>query len=214
MRDVAHLHGEVAGHPVHRVGQVLPDSGRAADLRLAAEVAFGADLAGHPGHLVGERRQLVDHRVHGLLELQHLALRVDGHLACEVAASDRRGDERDVAHLGGLVGDFRSERGKLAADLVGQRADLGEHEPVRVAGVPPVAVPGTRAEIASPERSQGGPDRLKVGVAVPGSAFIPPRAAGPLCAPPDGAAPRAVSRSAVFASFAIRPACPIGYCDG
>ena len=37
------------------------------DLRLAAEPALGADLAGDAGDLVGERRQLVDHGVDGLL---------------------------------------------------------------------------------------------------------------------------------------------------
>ena len=36
-----------------------------AHVRLAAQLALGADLAGHPGHLVGERGQLVDHRVDG-----------------------------------------------------------------------------------------------------------------------------------------------------
>ena len=47
---------------------------------LAAELALGADLAGDAGDLVGERRQLVDHRVDGVLELEDLAARVDGDL--------------------------------------------------------------------------------------------------------------------------------------
>ena len=43
-----HLVGEVAGHAVHRVGlEVLPDSTHAFDFRLAAQLALGADLAGH-----------------------------------------------------------------------------------------------------------------------------------------------------------------------
>ena len=37
---------------------------------LAAELALGADLAGHPGDLVGEGRELVDHRVDGVLQLE------------------------------------------------------------------------------------------------------------------------------------------------
>ena len=49
--DVAHLVGEVAGHRVDVVGQVLPDAGHAADLGLAAEPALGADLAGDAGDL-------------------------------------------------------------------------------------------------------------------------------------------------------------------
>ena len=52
--DVAHLVGEVAGQLVHRVGEVLPRAGDALDLGLAAELALGADLPGHPGDLVGE----------------------------------------------------------------------------------------------------------------------------------------------------------------
>ena len=44
-------------------------------LGLAAELALGTHLAGHPGHLVGERRELVHHRVHRALQLQDLALR-------------------------------------------------------------------------------------------------------------------------------------------
>ncbi len=106
MRDVPHLNRKVAGHPVHRIGEILPHPGHAPDLRLTAEVALGADLAGHPGHLVGERRQLVHHRVHGLLELQHLALGINGHLAGQVAAGYCSGDCRDIADLDRLVGDL------------------------------------------------------------------------------------------------------------
>ena len=61
-RHVAELHGEVAGQLVDVVGQVLPGAGDAADLRLAAELAFGADLARHARHFRGERVELVDHR--------------------------------------------------------------------------------------------------------------------------------------------------------
>ena len=52
--DVAHLAGQVAGHRVDVVGQVLPGAGDALDLGLAAELALGADLAGDAGHLGGE----------------------------------------------------------------------------------------------------------------------------------------------------------------
>ena len=71
--DVAHLAGQVAGHRVHVVGEVLPGAGDALHLRLAAELAFGADLARHAGHLRGEGVELVDHRVDGVLQLQDLA---------------------------------------------------------------------------------------------------------------------------------------------
>ena len=43
--DVAHLAGEVRGHRVDVVGEVLPGAGDAGHERLAAELAFGADLA-------------------------------------------------------------------------------------------------------------------------------------------------------------------------
>ena len=68
--DVAHLRGEVAGHRVHRLGQVLPRAGHALHVGLAAELAFRAHLARHPRHLGGERAQLVHHRVDGVLQLE------------------------------------------------------------------------------------------------------------------------------------------------
>src|ERR1035438_3296820 len=72
-------------------------------LRLAAQAAFGTHLAGHPGHLVGERRELVDHRVKGALQLEHLALDVHGDFLAEITPGDRRRDLRDVADLTGEV---------------------------------------------------------------------------------------------------------------
>ena len=54
--DVADLGGQVAGHRVDVVGQVLPGAGDAGHVGLAAEPAFGADLARHARHLAGEAR--------------------------------------------------------------------------------------------------------------------------------------------------------------
>src|SRR3978361_2341525 len=51
-------------------GQVLPDALDLGRLRLAAELALDADLARHAGDLAGERVELVDHGVDGVLELQ------------------------------------------------------------------------------------------------------------------------------------------------
>ena len=70
---------------------------------LAAEHALGADFARDARDLVGERRELVDHRVDRVLELQHLAARVDGDLLRQVAVRDRGRDVGDVAHLVGEV---------------------------------------------------------------------------------------------------------------
>src|SRR5262249_54011136 len=75
-------------------------TGDAGHHRLAAELTVGADLAGHTGHLRGERAQLVHHRVDGFLELQNLATHVHRDLAGEVAAGHGDGDLRDVADLG------------------------------------------------------------------------------------------------------------------
>ena len=43
------------GHAVDGVGEVAPRAADARDLRLAAELAFGADLARDAGDLGGER---------------------------------------------------------------------------------------------------------------------------------------------------------------
>ena len=101
--DVADLAGKVRGHRVDVVRQILPCAGNAGHRCLAAELAIGADLARHPGHFRGERRQLIDHGVHGFLQLQDFALDIDGDLAAEIAARDGRRDVGDVADLTGEV---------------------------------------------------------------------------------------------------------------
>ena len=101
--DVADLRGEVAGHGVHRVGQVLPGSGHAGHDGLAAELAVGAHFAGHAGDFRSEGAQLIDHRVDGFFQLQNFAAHVDGNFAREVAAGHGGGDFGDVAHLAGQV---------------------------------------------------------------------------------------------------------------
>src|SRR5207253_6821369 len=99
LSDVADLARQVAGHDVDVVGEVLPGAAHADNLGLTPQPAFGADLAGHARHLVGERVELVDHRVDRLLELEDLAPDVDRDLFREVAVRDRGGDLGDVADL-------------------------------------------------------------------------------------------------------------------
>src|SRR5207249_1489318 len=82
--DVADLAREVGRHRVDVVGEVLPGAGDTGHLRLAAELAFGADLAGHAGDLGRDRTELVHHRVDRLLQLEDLAPDVDGDLLREV----------------------------------------------------------------------------------------------------------------------------------
>src|SRR5690606_7756427 len=84
--DVADLAGEVARHGVDVVGEVLPSAADALDLRLAAQPAFGADLTRHPRHLTGERVELVDHGVDGVLQLEDFAAHLDGNLLRQVSA--------------------------------------------------------------------------------------------------------------------------------
>ena len=72
--DAAHLLGQVGGHHVHGVGEILPRAADAGHLRLAAELAVGADLARDARHLGGEGVELIDHRVDGVLQLEDLAL--------------------------------------------------------------------------------------------------------------------------------------------
>ena len=85
----------------------------AVHLGLAAELALGADLARDARDLGGEAVELIDHRVDGVLELEDLALDVDGDLLRQVAVRDRGRDLGDVAHLRGQV------RGH-EVDVVGQ----------------------------------------------------------------------------------------------
>src|SRR5205085_4225923 len=68
--DVADLAGEVRGHQVDVVGQILPGAGDSAHLRLAAKLTLGADLPRHARHLGGEGVELIDHGVDRVLELE------------------------------------------------------------------------------------------------------------------------------------------------
>ena len=108
----------------------VPDD--AFDARLAAELAFGADLARHARHFRGERAELIDHRVDGVLQLEELALDVDGDLLRQIAVGDGRGDFGDVAHLRGqvaghqvdVVGEVLPRAGDALHDRPGRRACL------------------------------------------------------------------------------------------
>ncbi len=137
--DVSHLAGQVAGHGVDRVGKILPRTGHARDLRLAAQLAVGADFAGHARDFRSERSQLVHHRVDGVLEFENFALHVHRDLARQVAASHGRRHFGDVADLAGqvaghevdVVGEILPGTGdaghlRLAAQLA-FRADFAGH---------------------------------------------------------------------------------------
>src|SRR5207237_3948607 len=93
------LDGQIAAQDVHAIGDVCPGACVAPHDGLAAQFAFGADLAGNAGHFGGETAQLVDHRVDGILELQDFAAHIDGDFLGEVAVGDGDGHVGDVSDL-------------------------------------------------------------------------------------------------------------------
>src|SRR5438132_1645155 len=98
--DVSDLGRQITGHEVDAIGQVFPGTGDARNDGLAAQFAFGADLAGNAGHFGGETAQLVDHRVDGILELQDLYADIYGDFLREIAVGDGDGHVGDVSNLG------------------------------------------------------------------------------------------------------------------
>ena len=135
--DVAHLAGQVAGHEVHVVGEVLPRAADAGHLRLAAQFSFRADFARDARHFAGERVELVHHRVDGVFQFENFALHVHRDLARQVAARHGRGHFGDVAHLRRQVSGHRVNR-------VGQVLPRARH--ARHHGLP--AQPAFRADLA------------------------------------------------------------------
>src|SRR4029077_2062579 len=100
--NVAYLAGQVAGHGVDAVGQVLPGARHAGHCGLTAEFAFRAHLARHARHFGSEGTHLLDDRIHDGRRTQEFALErpavyLETHGLLQVAL----GDSRDRAsHLG------------------------------------------------------------------------------------------------------------------
>src|SRR5207248_1481027 len=106
--DIAHLARQVAGHEVDVVGQVLPDAADAPDLGLTAQLALGAHLARHAGHLAREGVELADHRVDGPRRVEELAVErpsidLERHGLRQVAIGDGADDARDLGVRPGQV---------------------------------------------------------------------------------------------------------------
>ncbi len=176
----------------------MPDD--AADPGLAAELAVGADLAGDPGHLVGEVAQLGDHAVDGPghpeeLAAQPLVARAQVDRLGQVAGGDRAEHPADLDGgpdqlvdqvVGGGDGGRPRRRCRAAgAQPLVQPAVPADHpaDPVQLAGQVPVALdhlvdhggqPGHRAS-----------RRRRAPAAGPGS-----RRPGPPSARPAAARPR------------------------
>ena len=97
-------------------------------LRLAAELAFGADLARDARHFGGEHRQLVDHLVDQLRRPQELALErpavdFERHRLAEVALGHGADRARHFGRRPDQVVDQRVDRG----DFVGPAAHDAGH---------------------------------------------------------------------------------------
>ena len=102
--DVAHLAGEVAGHRVDAVGQVLPGAGDAGHLRLAAELA----LRCRPRARRASLRAAKALSWSTIVLMVSLSSRISPRtstviLLREIAARDRGRHLGDVAHLAGKV---------------------------------------------------------------------------------------------------------------
>ncbi len=101
--DIAHLSRKVPGHRVDGVSQIFPRASNSRNVRLSAQPAFAAHLARHAGYFAGERVELIDHGVDGVLQQQNFAADVHRDFLGEIAAGDGGGDLGDVTHLTGQV---------------------------------------------------------------------------------------------------------------
>src|SRR5204863_364590 len=90
-------HAQAVHHRVDVVRKVLPRSRYARHICLSAEPTFGSHFLGNASYFGGKGAQLIDHGVDRLLELENLALDVDGDLAREIALGDGRRDVSDIA---------------------------------------------------------------------------------------------------------------------
>src|SRR5262249_9561253 len=101
--DVADLAGQIAAHESDVVSEVFPHARDVFDQRLAAELAFGADLASDTGDFRGERAELIDHGIDGVFQLEDFSSYVDRDFLGKVAVSYGGGHFGDVADLAGEV---------------------------------------------------------------------------------------------------------------
>jgi hypothetical protein len=62
--NVTNLTGQVAGHQVYVIGEILPGTRQTSYGGLTAQIALRAHLPGDPGNLRSKRTQLIDHRVY------------------------------------------------------------------------------------------------------------------------------------------------------
>ena len=139
-------------HRVDALGQVLPHAGDLAHLRLAAELAVGADLARDARHLGGEDAELLDHRVDDGGRAQELALAAAGRRRRAArSAADRPCATAAIARVTSVVGHSRSSISVLTEVSISPQAPLGQAEIARAGGsCPRGRRPGRPARAARP----------------------------------------------------------------
>src|ERR1700674_1575175 len=101
--DIADLTGQVTGHRVDGVREILPRTSNAWDLCLAAEFTVGAHFACHARNFRRKRAQLVHHRVDGVFELEDFALHVNCDFARQIATGHSHGYFSNVSHLASKI---------------------------------------------------------------------------------------------------------------
>ena len=99
VRDITNLRRQIVRHGVDVIRQILPGSGHAANLRLAAQLAFRADFASHARNFRCKRVKLIHHRVERILQLKNFALHVDRDLLRKIAVRHRGRHVSDVSNL-------------------------------------------------------------------------------------------------------------------
>ncbi len=100
-RDVAHLVGQVVGHGIYIVGEILPHARYAFYFRLATELSFRAHFPGNSCYLCSEHAYLFDHLVDDFGGVQEFALQL-------TAFDFQRNGLREIAfgHGSDAAGDF------------------------------------------------------------------------------------------------------------
>ena len=99
----AHLSGQVCRQLIDVFGKSFPRASRARHLGLPAQFAFHADFARDRCHLIGKRRQRIDHAVDGVGQCRDFAFGLHREFLLQVAISDCCHHLSDAAHLAGEV---------------------------------------------------------------------------------------------------------------
>ncbi len=92
---------------------------------MAAQFAVGTHFARHARHFRRKGTQLIHHRIDGFFELENFAAHIDGDLARQVAAGNRRRYFGNVSHLAGKVAGHRVDGVGQILPRAGHAGDQG-----------------------------------------------------------------------------------------